>query len=348
MKFLDEIVLTIQAGHGGAGAKHFRREKFVAFGGPDGGNGGRGGDVIFRGNPGKLTLIDFHYTPLIRAKNGAAGQGANKDGAAGEDVILDVPLGTEVINEDTGNLVADIVEDGAPVIIAKGGRGGKGNSFFKSSTNQAPEHFQPGEPGLEFRARLSLKLIAHVGLIGFPNAGKSTLISRISEAKPKIADYPFTTLVPHLGVVRAKGGKSFVVADIPGLIPGASLGKGLGLAFLKHVERTSVLAHLLDASTEESMYGESAYGDKTLIERFDLINHELKNFSLELATRQQIAVFTKLDAVQNTSFLEDAAKALSERGVTCFKISSATGQGVQELTDFLAETISGSNLNRLI
>lgn len=253
MKFIDEATIFVEAGHGGSGIKSFYREKFVPLGGPDGGNGGRGGSVVLVATSNLTTLLDFHFQPRWKATDGLKGQGSRKDGRAGDDLIIQVPVGTQVYKSAgfdekkepiLGELVCDFDQDGATLTLAQGGRGGKGNSFFKSPTNRAPEHFQPGEEGGIGEYVLSLKLVADVGLVGLPNAGKSTLISRISAARPKIADYPFTTLTPNLGVVQAKGGKSFVVADIPGLIPGAHQGKGLGIKFLKHVERTKVIAHL--------------------------------------------------------------------------------------------------------
>ena len=246
MQFLDEAIISIKAGHGGAGRTHFRREKFIPEGGPSGGDGGHGGSVYLVADTSKQTLLDFKFQPQWKAENGVMGGTSNKTGKSGEDIIVKVPPGTEVYNVDTGELIVDLTETEKPFCLARGGRGGKGNTFFKSATNRAPEHSQPGEPGDAGNFKLILKLIAHVGLIGLPNAGKSTLISTISSAKPKIADYPFTTLVPNLGVVQGSFGGSFVVADIPGLIPGASDGKGLGISFLKHIERTKILAHLIE------------------------------------------------------------------------------------------------------
>lgn len=339
MKFIDEAVIDVTAGKGGAGARSFRREKFVPLGGPDGGNGGRGGSVILRADPSVQTLLDFKFQPEWKASDGKPGSGARKDGSAGEDVIVKLPVGTQVLRydpetQDVGDLVIDLDEIGKEFILAKGGRGGKGNSFFKTSTNQAPEHAQPGEQGERGSYKLSLKLVAHVGLVGFPNAGKSTLISRISAARPKIADYPFTTLVPNLGVVQAKGGRSFVVADIPGLIPGASEGKGLGIRFLKHVERTKIIAHLLDLTHLEEDGTES-----DLEQLFDSINHELKEFSEELACRKQLVVLTKKDSVSSPERVKCFQKRFKERGFEVAVISSVTGDGVHELIEALATRV---------
>jgi GTP-binding protein len=314
MKFIDEASITVTAGKGGAGCRSFRREKFVPLGGPDGGHGGRGGSVILRADQSVQTLLDFKFQAEWKANDGQPGSGARKDGRAGDDVIVKLPVGTQVLafdpeTKEVGDLVVDLDEPGKEFTLAQGGRGGKGNSFFKTSTNQAPEHAQPGEAGETGSYMLSLKLVAHVGLVGFPNAGKSTLISRISAARPKIADYPFTTLVPNLGVVQAKGNRSFVVADIPGLIPGASEGKGLGIRFLKHVERTRIIAHLLDLTHLNDDGSES-----DLEELFDAINHELAEFSPEVAARKQLVVLTKADSVSSPERIEHYKKRFKERG----------------------------------
>jgi len=339
MKFIDEAVIEVRAGKGGPGARHFRREKFVPLGGPDGGNGGRGGSVILRADPNVHTLLDFKFQAVWEAKNGEAGQGSRKDGRAGEDVVIKLPVGTQIFafdleNKEQGELVVDLDAEGREFTLAKGGRGGKGNAFFKTSTNQAPEHSQPGEEGEAGAFQLSLKLVADVGLVGFPNAGKSTLISRISAARPKIADYPFTTLVPNLGVVQAKGGRSFVVADIPGLIEGASEGKGLGIRFLKHVERTKIIAHLLDL-TQLTESGEEA--DLEVL--FDTINRELRNFSDEVAAREQLVVLTKVDAVSSPERVERFRQIFTSRGLTVHVISSVTGAGISELIEILAQRV---------
>jgi GTP-binding protein len=339
MKFIDEAVIDVQAGKGGAGSRHFRREKFVPLGGPDGGNGGRGGSVILRADANIHTLLDFKFQAEWKAEDGSTGAGSRKDGKAGEDIVIKLPVGTQVYAADPEtHQVADLVVDldvvGREFVIAKGGRGGKGNSFFKTATNQAPEYAQPGEAGGKGTYLLSLKLVADVGLVGFPNAGKSTLISRISAAKPKIADYPFTTLVPNLGVVQAKGRRTFVVADIPGLIPGASEGKGLGIRFLKHVERTKVIAHLLDLTQLEEN-GEEADLEKIL----DSINYELANFSAELAQREQIVVLSKVDAVSSQERVEHYKELFQKRGYQVIVISSVAGSGVSELIELLADRV---------
>jgi len=331
MKFLDEAKIKVKAGDGGSGAKHFRREKFVPFGGPDGGNGGHGGDVILIGDEGKHTLIDFQFQPEYKAKSGESGGGNRRTGKSGDPLKIYVPIGTEVIEMESDILIADITEHNQEFILAKGGRGGKGNDFFKSATNQVPEHFQPGEPGEEKEVRLSLKLIAEVGLIGFPNAGKSTLISRISSAKPKIADYPFTTLVPNLGVVKTRTGRNFVIADIPGLIPGAHEGKGLGHAFLKHVERTKVLVHLIDPFQPDP---EGNTVDPII--SYEQINFELESFSDLFSKRPQIVVLTKADAYLKED-LDEIMNNFSLRGIKPSIISSASGEGLNELIDRILE-----------
>jgi GTPase len=326
MKFIDEAVITIKAGDGGRGAVSFRREKFVPFGGPDGGDGGRGGHVILVADPSMTTLLDFKYKPLYRAKRGGNGQTADKHGADGVDVIIGVPCGTMVIDDATGELLADLVEAGVQFRAAKGGRGGKGNTAFKTSTNQAPRKYQPGEPGEEGKLRLELRLIADVGLVGLPNAGKSTLISRISAARPKIADYPFTTLVPNLGVVRHPG-HDFVVADLPGLIAGASAGHGLGHQFLRHVERTRLILHLLDCQSEDPMAD------------LAVIDGELETFDPELARRPRILVITKAD-VTDPAELGPLRQSLERAGRPALIVSAVSGYGLEELVAETARQLS--------
>jgi GTP-binding protein len=340
MKFIDEAAIEVKAGKGGAGSRSFRREKFVPLGGPDGGNGGRGGSILLKADQSVHTLLDFKFQAVWQAKGGESGSGARKDGKAGDDVVIKLPVGTQVFsyNAETkavGDLVVDLDAPDREFILAKGGRGGKGNSFFKTSTNQAPEYAQPGEEGELGSYLLSLKLVADVGLVGLPNAGKSTLISRISAARPKIADYPFTTLVPNLGVVQAKGGRSFVVADIPGLIPGASEGKGLGIQFLKHVERTKIIAHLLDL-TQIREDGSEA----DLLEVFTCINQELRNFSPEVAERRQIVVLTKADAVSEPDKIDHYKSVFQERGYEVAVISSVAGFGIDDLIERFARVLS--------
>lgn len=334
MKFIDEATIKVQAGRGGPGSRSFWREKYVPLGGPDGGNGGAGGDVIVVADRNRLTLLDFKHRPIWRAQSGAQGEGANKDGRSGEDLKIFVPVGTQILRDDeTRELVADLDHEGQEIILAKGGRGGKGNAFFKSPTNRAPEHFQPGEEGEGGSFILSLKLVADVGLVGFPNAGKSTLISRISAARPKIADYPFTTLIPNLGVVQARQ-RSFVVADIPGLIPGAHEGRGLGITFLKHIERTRVIAHLIDPNQYD------AAGERiSPLAAFDAINHELEQFSPELARKPQIVVITKADTITEPTELTEMKREFEARNLPVMVISAVVGTGVQELIDYLAQQL---------
>jgi len=336
MKFVDEASIKVQAGRGGRGAKSFRREKFVPLGGPDGGNGGAGGSIIILADRNKHTLLDFRHQPLWLAKSGEPGDGARKDGRSGDDLTIHVPVGTQILREGSRELVVDLDHDGQSFTLARGGRGGRGNAFFKSATNRAPEHFQPGEEGEAGEYILSLKLVADVGLVGFPNAGKSTLISRISSARPKIADYPFTTLVPNLGVVRSKG-SSFVVADIPGLIPGASEGRGLGTRFLKHVERTSVIAHLIDPHQIDEQ-GRPVAPEAA----FDLINHELRQFSAELSAKPQLVVITKLDAFADPAEPAAIIEGFRARGYACVGISSVSGQGIEAMIELLAERVRDS------
>jgi GTP-binding protein len=344
MKFIDESKIEVQAGAGGSGVKRFRREKFVPLGGPDGGNGGRGGSVILIADRNKHTLLDFQYKAVLKADDGDPGGGSCKDGRAGGDLIVHVPIGTQVLKASSRELVADLSSDRQEFVIAKGGRGGKGNTFFKSATNRAPEQFQPGEPGESGAFILSLKLVADIGLVGFPNAGKSTLISRISSAKPKIADYPFTTLTPNLGVVKAKGDRSFVVADIPGLIPGAHEGKGLGIKFLKHIERTGLILHLVDPwQLDEN--GEALDPMKS----FEMINKELHSYSEILAQKPQVVLLTKSDAATEDAELEKIKKRFQKKGLECLIASSVTGQGIPDLIELLAikvteaRKLSGNN-----
>lgn len=329
MKFVDEVTITVSSGKGGAGAVSFRREAMEPRGGPDGGDGGRGGDVIFRVNPQTNSLLNFRFKRKFAAENGQNGGGRNMFGAAGADLILEVPAGTVVKGED-GEILLDLSEPGDTTFLS-GGRGGKGNTFFKSSVNQAPEHAQPGEAGETREISLELKLIADVGVIGYPNAGKSTFISRISAAKPKIADYPFTTLTPNLGVVRLENERTFVVADIPGLVPGAHKGVGLGTQFLRHIERTNLFVHLVDASQAG---GRDAYQD------YLDINHELKEYDKSkadseayrpLATRPQLVVLNKIDVLNEDRRRELKEKFKRAAGVDVRLISAVAGIGVRDL-----------------
>ena len=327
--FVDTAKIRVQAGRGGDGCLSFRREKFVPKGGPDGGNGGRGGHVVFKATSSLNTLTHFRFQPLLRAEKGQAGMGSNKHGADGEDLLFEVPLGTIVRDSESGEVVVDLSGEGLAVIIAQGGRGGLGNEHFKSSTNRAPRRITKGKPGEERVLDLELKLLADVGLIGMPNAGKSTLISRISESKPKIADYPFTTLQPNLGVVGLGDYNSCVVADIPGLIPGASKGKGLGLEFLRHVERCELLLHLVDASLPPQ------HG----LTDFDAVTHELFAFSPQLAKKHRLAVLTKLDVTESRTHLSELREGLAKRGMEVHAISAVSGLGLNELLGKLSQML---------
>ena len=328
--FIDEATIRVKAGDGGNGCHAFRREKFVPRGGPSGGDGGRGGDVTLIASSQHNTLLQFRFNPEHKAERGRHGEGSNRTGAEGRSIELEVPVGTVVYDEATGEQVVDLSEPGQRFTIARGGRGGRGNARFATATHQAPTRHDPGSPGEEKRLRLELKLLADVGLVGFPNAGKSTLISRISAARPKIADYPFTTLEPNLGVVQAEGYRSFVVADLPGLIEGAHLGHGLGIQFLKHIERTRVLAHLVDVS--EASGREPAHD-------FDVIMEELSRFSGALIEKPMIVVATKMDAAQDSDRVGALRRLAEARGLPFFAISSATGQGIDALKHALAERV---------
>ena len=325
--FVDEVDIHVEAGHGGKGCLAFRREKFVPRGGPSGGDGGRGGDVWLVGDSSLNTLLHLRYNPEHTAERGRHGEGSNRSGREGGDVEVRVPTGTQVVDVETGELLVDISEEGQRWLAAKGGRGGFGNAHFTSSTNRAPRYHQEGSPGEERELQLELKLLADVGLVGFPNAGKSTLISTVSAAKPKVADYPFTTLEPHLGVVDLGEYRTFVVADIPGLIEGAHGGAGLGDRFLRHVERTRLLLHLVDVS---SMSGRDAVSD------YEVINRELAAYDPQLAERPQFVVATKLDALDEPERLERLRERAREDGREFFEISSATNRGVRELVNAVA------------
>ncbi|MFA5515465.1 MAG: GTPase ObgE [Desulfuromonadales bacterium] len=330
MQFVDEVKIHVKAGDGGRGCLSFRREKFIPLGGPDGGDGGDGGDVYLAVDSGLGTLLDFRYKVHYKAASGAHGRGKNMHGKGGDPVVIRVPPGTLVFDEDTGELLADLTEENARILLLKGGMGGRGNARFVSSTNRAPRHTQPGLPGEERWLRLELKLLADVGLVGLPNAGKSTLISAVSAARPKIADYPFTTLVPNLGVVRYGGYKTFVVADIPGLIAGASEGHGLGTRFLRHVERTDFFLHLVDLSSMQE-------GDP--LENFDMINRELTRHKADLAQKPQIVVLTKMDVTEVRERAEEVLPAFNSRGFPVFSISAVTGAGVAELVSHVGRLL---------
>ena len=325
--FIDRTKIRLQGGHGGNGVTAFRREKFVPRGGPSGGDGGRGGDVWIVAEASLNTLLHLRYNPLHIAARGLHGEGSNRSGKDGDDAIVRVPLGTQVFDPGTNELLFDFDEDGQRWLAARGGRGGFGNAHFATSTNRAPRYHQEGSPGEEFELQLELKLLADVGLVGFPNAGKSTFISTVSAARPKIADYPFTTLEPHLGVVDARNFRTFVIADIPGLIEGAHEGHGLGDRFLRHVERTKMLLHLVDVS---SASGRDPAND------YEIINRELAAYDPELALRPQIVVATKIDALDDPERLEHLRKRAREDEKPFFAISSVTGAGVRELINEVA------------
>ena len=328
--FIDEARILVKAGDGGNGCLAFRREKYVPRGGPSGGDGGRGGDIFLVSTEHQNTLIQFRFNPEHKAQRGRHGEGSDCTGAEGYSIDLKVPVGTVVYDEATGERLHDFTAPGERFLVARGGRGGRGNARFATSTHQAPTEHEPGKPGQERRLRLELKLLADVGLVGFPNAGKSTLISRISAAHPKIADYPFTTLEPQLGVVSLDDYRSFVVADIPGLIEGAHLGHGLGTQFLRHIERTRLLAHLVDVS--ETSGREPAHD-------FETVMAELASFSEDLAAKPMIVVATKMDAAQDPARVESLRQIAAQRGLAFFEVSSVTGQGLDELRYAMAERV---------
>jgi GTP-binding protein len=332
VKFFDEAFITVQSGDGGRGCVSFRREKFIPRGGPDGGDGGTGGNVIFVSSSHRRTLYPFRFKRQFKAQNGAPGQGKQKTGKKGDDLIIEIPPGTLIIDEDTNEIIKDFTHPEETYIIAEGGRGGQGNTRFKTSTHRAPRFAQPGEPGQFLKLKLELKLLADVGIIGLPNAGKSTLISVISSATPKIADYPFTTLTPTLGVVQAGWGEPFVVADIPGLIEGAHKGVGLGTRFLRHIERTRVLVHLVDVSTIDPQNPLAAY---------DTINRELDNYSPQLTEKPQIVVLNKMDLSNTKEAARAFQAAAKDRDV--LQLSAATRQGVDKLTSMMIKYLEDFN-----
>lgn len=333
MQFIDEVKIHVQSGHGGAGCVSFRREKFIPFGGPDGGDGGKGGDVIFTVDPNLSTLMDLRYRPHLKAGKGKNGMGKDRHGANGEDLTIPVPPGTIIKDAETGEILIDLTEPGQTAVLLRGGRGGQGNARFTTSTNRAPKFAQPGEDEEERWLRLELKLMADVGLLGFPNVGKSSFITKVSAARPKIADYPFTTIKPNLGVVPYKNYRSFVVADIPGIIEGASEGLGLGHRFLKHVERTNILLHLIDLSW---------IPDRDPIKEYETLNRELALFSPELAGKEQIAVINKIDLPVVRENLPPVLAWFQERGIKVFPISAATGEGIPPLLDEIARHLWGT------
>lgn len=330
MKFIDEVTLFCSSGHGGAGCVSFRREKFIPFGGPNGGDGGRGGDVIFESTTALSTLLELRHKPHQKAERGQHGMGKDRHGAAGADLIIKVPVGTLIRDAESGEELADLTEGGQRIVLLKGGRGGQGNARFATSTNKTPKFAQPGEEGEERKLRLELKLMADVGLLGLPNAGKSSLISKVSAARPKVADYPFTTLAPSLGVVAYKNFRSFVMADIPGIIEGAHAGAGLGHRFLKHLERSGMLVHLVDIS---------GLPESDPFDAFESVNRELTLFSEELGSKAQIVVLTKMDLPSAQDHREQAIAWFAEREIPVYPISSATGQGIEALLDAIAKRL---------
>lgn len=324
--FIDYVKIFCASGNGGDGSMHLRREKYIPKGGPDGGDGGRGGHIILRGNPQYWTLIHLKYRKHIKAEHGEAGSGNLCKGKNGKDIILDVPLGTLVRDAETGEKLLEVIEPGEEKILLKGGRGGLGNAYFKSATNQTPRYAQPGEPGSEGWFILELKVLADVGLVGFPNAGKSTLLSKLSAAKPKIADYAFTTLEPNLGIVQYYDDQSFVMADIPGIIEGAAEGKGLGLRFLRHIERNSVLLFLIPADSND------------IAEEYGILLGELGKYNPELLHKQRLLAVSKCDMLDNV--LKEQLVPTLPKGIKTVFISSLTGEGLKQLKDMLWKVLN--------
>jgi GTP-binding protein len=336
MKFVDEAKIYIKAGDGGKGCVSFRREKFVPRGGPNGGDGGKGGDIVFQASRSHRTLLDLKFKQHYKAPRGGQGQGSNKTGKNGDDLVIVVPLGTIIRNLKDRFIIADLTEDGQTCVAAKGGIGGRGNARFATATNRAPRYAQDGIPGEEKEIGLELKLLADVGTVGLPNVGKSTFISRISAAKPKIADYPFTTLTPNLGVVTYGNHESFVIADIPGLIEGAHLGMGLGIRFLRHIERTGLLLHIIDISKDPYT---SAWQD------YEKINNELVSFSPGMLEKSQVVAINKIDLPITQERIKGEIEIFQRNGITVFPISAATGEGITVLINKIA-TILNTPRNR--
>jgi len=330
MKFVDEVSIRVKAGDGGNGCVSFRRERFVPRGGPDGGNGGKGGDVILWADAQLSTLLDLTYPQPFRAQRGTHGKGKDQTGKNGKDLIIRVPVGTLVRDDQTEEVLQDLLFDGQRFVIAAGGRGGRGNARFATATQRAPRHAEEGEKGTERWLRLELKLLADVGLIGYPNVGKSTLLSQISTARPKIADYPFTTLIPNLGVVAREEHRPFVVADIPGLIEGASTGAGLGLTFLRHVERTRLLVHLLDISEGTS---------RNPVNDFHALNHELRAYQPTLGEKIQIVALNKIDLPAVQGRAAEIEEEFKRMGYRLYLISGRTGEGVERLVEAVSQTL---------
>lgn len=333
MKFIDTAYIKLKAGNGGAGCISFRREKYVPKGGPNGGNGGNGASIYFIGDKSRHTLLDFRYKSIYKAADGEKGKGNDMHGKSGEDLVLPVPLGTIIRNAETKDIIADITFDNEKVLIATGGIGGRGNMNFATPEQRAPRYAEEGKKGQEIDIELELKLLADVGIVGFPNAGKSTFISVVSAAKPKIADYAFTTLTPNLGVIKESNGNSFVIADMPGLIENAHAGAGLGQQFLRHIERTSLILHFIDASLEESM-----------INRYNAIRKELSLYATSLKEKQEIVVATKMD-VCNENILNEFEKYVKNNNITFFKISSLSNTGTKEVIKHISDIIKSSRLH---
>ena len=334
MSFIDEVKIFASAGDGGSGCVSFRREKFIPLGGPNGGDGGKGGDLILQVSPQVSTLYDLRLHPHQRAQRGKNGMGSDRHGAGGEDLVINVPLGTIIKDAESGEIIADLTEAGQRLVLLKGGRGGQGNARFMTSTNKAPRFAQPGEPGEELVIRLELKLMADVGLLGFPSVGKSSFITKVSAARPKIADYPFTTLKPHLGVVEYKNYRTFVMADIPGIIEGAHDGAGLGHRFLRHVERTRILLHLLDPCRTH---------DSNPLSDYETLNRELALFNPELSGKPQIIVINKIDLPDVQALLPEIIPYFEKLGLKVFPVSAATGEGIPPLLDEIARKLWTEN-----
>lgn len=328
MNLIDEATIYVKAGDGGRGCVSFRREKFIPKGGPDGGDGGKGGDIVILTTSRRRTLQQFRYKKSFNARNGGNGQGANRTGRNSDDVIIEVPPGTLILNAENGEIIKDCLTDGERFVVARGGIGGQGNKRFATATHRTPRFAQPGMPGEAFQLHLDLKLVADVGIIGFPNAGKSTLISKVSAARPKISDYPFTTLIPHLGVVTPPEGEPFLVADTPGLIEGAHEGAGLGIQFLRHIVRNRVLLHLIDASSIHPEFP---------LERYQAINKELAGFDPHLLEKPQIIVLNKMDLPETAALAEAFQQALGATPV--YLISAATGAGLAQLVNALSRAL---------
>ncbi len=347
MAFIDEVVFTVRSGDGGRGCVSFRREKYIPKGGPDGGDGGNGGDVIFRATTRLFTLQDYMHGQYLRAQNGQPGGGKSRAGKKGQDLVLDVPVGTVILDEESGDTLADLAQDGQQVTVLQGGKGGKGNKHFATATNRTPRFAQSGQPGQEKRLRLSLKFLAHVGLVGLPNAGKSTLLTKLTHARPRIASYPFTTLVPNLGVMELNDDQDIVIADIPGLIEGASQGKGLGIRFLKHIERTQLLIHVMDVTYRPSTHP---------LEDLFMIREEMKMYSPGLLDKPWFAVINKMDLCAGNTSCRDRDKlqdALGKMDIAYFCVSALSGQGLdkmkEEISKYFAKnssSIYGKDNNR--